>query len=137
MENSENRTIKGSRFNFDIIILIVIDLLLVFELKASFFNKAGIVIIFTIVGLILISSRFHYFSYNANELIVKHLWFGTKKRYLLSKIESIEIKKSPYNGRAIVIRDKYGHKGIFVSAYIKREELAEMIDFITKHIGKQ
>lgn len=129
------KTIKENWvFNIDILIIVLSDLLFISQLKTDVTNIIIIVIAFSIAGLLLIYSRFYYFSYNDSELIVSYLWFVSTKRFLLTDVSSIELKKAPNYGRTIVIKEQSGKKIKFGANTINKELLDDMIAYLNQKI---
>ena len=136
MNNNGYKTIKGSGLiNIEFLILILVDLFLIIQLKTGIINTIIIVVVFSGFDLLLIYSRFYFFTYRQDELIIDHLWFGNKKTFKVNDLASVELKRAPYNGKAVMVTKKSGKKRRFGANTIKREELDEMINYLAKQIN--
>lgn len=131
------KTIKGSGLiNIEILILLVIDLFLIFNLDGGVINTTIIVLVISVFDLCLIYNRFHYFSYDNNELVVMHLWVSRKRVFQLKNLAAIKLVKAPYNGKSILVTEKSGIKSSFGANTISKKKLDEMLDFLEKKISE-
>lgn len=128
MNKKDYITLKGKTvLNIDILILILVDILLISQLKTPIHKLLITICVFDLIILFFLHTRFYYFAYNDVEIIVHHLWFKFTRKYNVSDIERIELVSIPYNGRSILIKTKTGKKRRFGAVMINKDALNKMV----------
>lgn len=131
---SKYRVVTGNAIiNIYTFFLLIANLILVLLLN-TLTNILIILLFFNLFNFMLLYGRFYSFYYDDNEIVVKHMWSKSIKKYLYNEISHIEFRKIPRIGKVIVVICKSGRKRGFGASVIETEALEKMVTEINSKL---
>ncbi len=129
--DSNYQVVSGNAIlNIYTFFLLIANILLVCLLKTGIVNILIILPFFNLFNFIVLYGRFYSFCYDDNEIVVKHMWSKSIKKYLYDEISHVEFRKIPRIGKVFVVISKSGRKRGFGASVINREALEKMVSEI-------